>query len=170
MNQVEKAEAVAMWAFKGINDLAGVPYITHCERVAHTLRDLGFDNEIQAIGWLHDVVEDTGVHLIELEKMGFSPRIIAGVDAMTQRRMSDGSREPLEDYWDRVFANPDAEKVKMLADMPDNDDPARKIRLGVGFEQRMTAKYQKLRDYHATHSRMTKVTVSYGDRPLGLGK
>ena len=51
---VEAAKALATRAHSGQTDKAGLPYITHPERVAGRLDTL----EKQVVGWLHDTVED----------------------------------------------------------------------------------------------------------------
>lgn len=51
-------------AHRGQVDKAGQPYITHPARVA--ARVAGDENAVAA-AWLHDVVEDTGLTLADLE-------------------------------------------------------------------------------------------------------
>ena len=54
---------------KGTTD---VPNWTHSSRVRDILRVHGFSDEVILAGLLHDIVEDGGVSLDELRKMGFS--------------------------------------------------------------------------------------------------
>jgi (p)ppGpp synthase/HD superfamily hydrolase len=54
---VAAARALATKAHEGQTDKAGLPYITHPERVALRMES----PELQVIGWLHDTVEDTGI-------------------------------------------------------------------------------------------------------------
>ena len=60
---VEAAKALATRAHSGQTDKAGLPYITHPERVAGRLDT----PEEQVVGWLHDTVEDTEVTIAEIE-------------------------------------------------------------------------------------------------------
>ena len=52
---LEKAEAIAREAHKGQSRLGGEPYISHPEAV---VKNVGDDDALQGIAWLHDVVED----------------------------------------------------------------------------------------------------------------
>lgn len=58
---------------KGMPD---APTYLHSFRVAESLERHGYDSETCLAGLLHDVVEDGGVQLEELEAMGFSARIV----------------------------------------------------------------------------------------------
>ena len=46
----------------------GLPYIVHPIAVAKMLRKAGYGDEVVAAGFLHDVLEDTGCELEDLEK------------------------------------------------------------------------------------------------------
>lgn len=72
------------------------------------------------ISLLHDVVEDTEWELQDLRDMGFSERVIKGVDAVTQKE-----NEPYFDFIERCStAGEDAIEVK-IADLKHNMDPSR---------------------------------------------
>ena len=111
---VEAARLLATQAHSGQTDKAGLPYITHPERVAGRLEDPA----AQVVGWLHDTVEDTAVTLSEIEAR-FGPETAAAVDAISRR---DG--EKWSDYLDRVAANPVARQVK-ISDLIDNSNLGR---------------------------------------------
>ena len=108
---VAAAKALATKAHEGQIDKAGLPYITHPERVASRMEN----PEAQVIGWLHDTVEDTPITLRDIETT-FGPETAAAVDAISRR---DG--EPWSDYLDRVAANPMARQVK-ISDLIDNSN------------------------------------------------
>lgn len=75
------------------------------------------------IGLLHDLVEDSDWTLDDLREVGFSDRVIAGVDGMTCR---EG-----EDYFDfivRSGLNPDSLDVK-ISDLKHNCDLSRSASL-----------------------------------------
>ena len=111
---VAAARALATKAHEGQTDKAGLPYITHPERVASRPST----PEAQVVGWLHDTVEDTPITLRDIEAT-FGPETAAAVDAISR---SDG--EPWSDYLDRVAANPMARRVK-ISDLIDNSNLSR---------------------------------------------
>ena len=111
---VEAARLLATQAHSGQTDKAGLPYITHPERVAGRLEDPA----VQVVGWLHDTMEDTAVTLSEIEAQ-FGPETAAAVGAISRR---DG--EKWSDYLGRVAANPVARQVK-ISDLIDNSNLGR---------------------------------------------
>ncbi len=62
---------------------SGAPYFEHCLEVAKILSDLCMDYVTIAGGLLHDVVEDTGVTIAEVEEK-FGPEIAGLVDGVTK--------------------------------------------------------------------------------------
>jgi len=129
------AEEIAAAAHRGQVDKAGQPYITHPARVA--ARVAGDENAV-AVAWLHDVVEDTAVTLVDLEE-SFPAEVTTAVDALTRR-----PGEAPAAYYARVRAVPLALTVK-LADMADNSDPQRLARLDAATRERLIAKYARAR-------------------------
>ena len=111
---VAAARALATKAHEGQTDKAGLPYITHPERVALRMES----PELQVIGWLHDTVEDTTLTVKDIAER-FGPETAAAVDAISRR---DG--EKWSDYLDRVAANPMARQVK-ISDLIDNSNLSR---------------------------------------------
>ncbi len=65
--------------------VSGDPYITHPLFVGKVLAEMGFDNNVIAAGFLHDVVEDCKESGYTLEKLQetFNPEIVGIVDAVT---------------------------------------------------------------------------------------
>lgn len=106
---IEAAKALAAKAHEGQTDKAGLPYITHPERVAARLDA----PEAKVVGWLHDTVEDTPLTIRDIEA-AFGPETAAAVDAISRR---DG--EAWSDYLERVAINPIARQVK-ISDLIDN--------------------------------------------------
>lgn len=131
-----RAEEIARAAHAGQVDKGGHPYIEHPARVAARVRGHA---QLEAIAWLHDVVEDTSVTLAELSAE-FSPEIVDAVDAMTKR-----PGESLAEYYRRVRANPLALQVKR-ADIDDNTDPQRAAQLDERTRARLAAKYAAARE------------------------
>ena len=128
---VEAAKALATRAHSGQTDKAGLPYITHPERVAGRLDT----PEEQVVGWLHDTVEDTEVTIAEIEKE-FGPETAAAVDAVSRR---DG--ETWNAYLDRIQENPVARAVK-ISDLIDNSNLGR-IPVVTMKDVKRQAKYNK---------------------------
>ena len=112
--QIELAREIAERKHHGQVDKAGIPYVTHPERVASRMKD----REGKIVGWLHDTVEDTDLTLDEVREM-FGTEIADAVDAVSRRR-----GESWEEYLDRVKANPIARRVK-ISDLIDNSNLGR---------------------------------------------
>lgn len=99
-------------------------YFTHCSRVAEALRKAGYSEEYQAVAYLHDVLEDTGVTAEHLDELGVTRSVIDSVLAMTKR-----TGESYDDYLTRVAQDEMARTVKVF-DIKDNlsDSPTEKQR------------------------------------------
>lgn len=59
------------------------PYIVHPVHVASLLKQFGFDSNVIAAGFLHDVVEDTNYRLDDIQKL-FGSDVLSLVDKATQ--------------------------------------------------------------------------------------
>jgi hypothetical protein len=137
---IQLAEDTATQWHLGQKDLAGHDYITHIRRVVD--RVIFCDDNVVAVAWLHDIVEDTECTLQDLVDMGFPDAVIKGVEAMTQR-----PGEPLESYWTRVCNNREAFIVKLHGDMPDNNDPGRRFPNNLGRTVKIGTKYASAIDF-----------------------
>lgn len=115
MSTLERAISLAAQAHAGQVDKAGQPYILHPLRVM--LRVSTEEERIAAI--LHDVVEDTSVTLEQLAEEGFSPTVVAAVEALT-KLPSESRMEAAA----RAAENRVARTVK-LADNAENMDLSR---------------------------------------------
>lgn len=120
MNMLEVARVIAVAAHSGQVDKAGESYYLHVERVELAVAD---DRTLRTVALLHDVVEDSDVHLDDIEFAGFPSQIVDAVNAIT-RRVDEAYRV----YIERVARNPLAVKVK-LADLSDNMDPRRQTKM-----------------------------------------
>jgi hypothetical protein len=96
------------------------------------------------IGVLHDVVEDTDWTLQDLKNVGFSKRVIDGVDGVT---LMDG--ESYFAFIERCGKNPDSIDVK-LADLDDNSDLTRSAGLADFDNPRDARMIEKQRQVYAT--------------------
>lgn len=151
------AKAIAWKFFHNVKDLAGKPYFDHLTRVADRVAYCGED--IVAVAWLHDLVEDIGyVSLDDLRAAGWPEEIVQAVDAITQRK-----DEPLASYWTRVANNRIAWIVKLHGDMPDNNDPARRV-LDTHRNNKIGNKYATAIDFfwHHQHVGFPEETVPCG--------
>ena len=83
LSMITKAYEVAKEQHKEQKRKSGEPYIIHPLCVAIILADLEMDKETIAAGLLHDVVEDTGMTLAEVEKE-FNPDVATLVDGVTK--------------------------------------------------------------------------------------
>ena len=149
-NMIITANTLARHAHTGQTDKNGDEYINHPWRIGVGLYQAGYEKVIVALGWLHDVVEDTGLSIDEV--MAAFPlrtpnnwtqddldRLRAGLDAITHRQ-----NEPREDYYARVMTSPEALIVKD-ADINDNTSPERVAQLDEATRIRLAAKYAKAR-------------------------
>ena len=66
-NLIVKAFKLAYKAHDGQFRASGEPYIIHPVAVANLLKEIGASSSVIAAGLLHDVVEDTGIDLSEIE-------------------------------------------------------------------------------------------------------
>lgn len=110
------AKAIAEEAHEGQLDKGGFPYINHPASVASMLSG----DRLRAVGWLHDVVEDTPWTLDDLRRRGVDEEVVQAVDVLTRRKGS----ETYSEYVERVSHNKMARQVK-VADLWNNSDPAR---------------------------------------------
>lgn len=130
------ARGIARRAHRDQVDKVGEPYIGHVARVATEVRRAGFGFDVQAVAWLHDVVEDTFVTLEDLRGV-FPPEVVEAVDAITKR-----PHEPFPAYYERVKANARATAVKWF-DVADNAREDRLGRVAPDTQERLRAKYQR---------------------------
>lgn len=101
----------------------GEPYITHPARVVENFPDPE-DEELRAVAWLHDVLEDTKTTAEMLTEKGIPQNVVEAVKALTKQKGEDYFA-----YLARVKENSISRRVK-IADMQDNlsDDPTPKAR------------------------------------------
>lgn len=116
-DMVELAERIARAAHAGQFRRDGVtPYIRHPENVARRVRG---NQYAEAVGWLHDVLEDTKETAASLRARGVPSKVVACVTKLTKRNGVD-----YDAYLAEIRADPLARKVKIadmlsnLADMP----------------------------------------------------
>lgn len=121
----------------GQTDKAGAPYVFHPIRVMENLGASATEPQKMA-ALLHDVVEDCGVSLDDLRRLGYAEEVVEAVDHLTKNE--EGER----DYQlaiERAAGNPIARKVK-IADLTDNMRRDRITHPTTKDEERL-AKYAK---------------------------
>ena len=136
--QLSNMLVIATQRHDGQFDKGGKPYILHPLKVMHYLRTE--DEELMCIALGHDIVEDTFKVVNEglgyLRSRGFSPRVVAGIAAMTKRE-----GQTFDEYKAQVKANPDAILVKM-ADLRHNSDIRRLKGIGPKDVERVARYHQ----------------------------
>ena len=81
------------------------PYVTHCIAVAEPFTG---DEVLEDAALLHDVVEDTGATLEEIEEQ-FGAEVAALVGTLTRRET-----ESYAEYIERVGRDPKARQIKLV--------------------------------------------------------
>lgn len=136
ISQRKQAEDIARSYHAGQTDKAGAPYMKHLEAVA----DAFSNDTLQAIAWLHDILEDTDLDSENLRSFGFPEEIIKTVVDLTRIPGED-----YEDYIRRLSHNPLAVQVK-LADLHHNMDLSRLPEVTLKDIRRLE-KYQKAESF-----------------------
>lgn len=112
----ELAKVIAFDAHKGQTRRDGkTPSFKHLEAVVSRLPE---DDTVRAIGWLHDVLEDTDYTVDKLQALGVPDHVIVAVVLLTKKKGVS-----YEDYIE-ALRHTNAKQVK-IADMLSNlaDDP-----------------------------------------------
>jgi hypothetical protein len=76
------ATSIATAAHQGQFYADGLPYITHPAAVANHARLIGYNEVVQTVAWLHDVIEDTPIIADDLHKQ-FPKFIVDAVESVT---------------------------------------------------------------------------------------
>ena len=117
------AKKIATDAHRGQTRRDGTPYIAHPARVAALVAHHG--EVVEAVAWLHDVIEDTSYSAIDLHRMGVPWEVVSAVKDLTKVEGGDPDA-----YLARIKASPISRAVK-IADMLDNlsDKPTESARV-----------------------------------------
>jgi hypothetical protein len=131
------AARVSRAAHEGQMDKAGRDYYrAHVANVVARLVIAGHDDTVLAVGFLHDVLEDTATTEAELRAC-FPAEVVDAVVALTRR-----DAEHPDAYYARVRSNPLALCVKLDGDIPSNTDPRRLALLDPVTRARLRRKYR----------------------------
>ena len=109
---LDLAERVATEAHDGQFRANGESYISHPKRVAESLAEMG--SVFQAVGWLHDTIEDTDVTEDMLRDFGFPSAVVRAVVGLSRKR-----DEKYTDFIERCGMTRLTRTVK-IADIQDN--------------------------------------------------
>lgn len=120
-------------------DRAGQPYILHPLHVMSQLDTT--DEELQCIALGHDLIEDTSCTADYLRVLGFSGRVISGIEGLTKQQ-----GQSYEDYQAQVMAARDRMLVK-LEDLRHNSDLNRLSRAGIVPTQKDVDRQQRYLDF-----------------------
>lgn len=132
-DQLATAIRLAVNAHHGQQDKIGMPYILHPLAVMASFDRL----DCMIVAVLHDVLEDTDCHLLDLLDAGIDPHLWDAVLAITHRE-----GEPLEHYWRRIKANGLATLVK-VKDIEHNLCESRLCHLSLAMQGRLRDKYRR---------------------------
>lgn len=121
---IEMARIYATAAHTAVGQLrkyTNDPYIVHPHEVAMMVKEVGGTPEMIAAAYLHDVVEDTHVKIVDIHRE-FGPTVASYVHWLTNpSQLSDGGRTQRKEI-DRKFiasAPPEVKSIK-LADLVSN--------------------------------------------------
>lgn len=143
---IEDALIFAAQKHRGQRDKGGHSYIFHPIRVMQNLGAQASE-EAKMAALLHDVVEDGGVTLGELRKLGCPEAVVEAVDHLTK---DEEGRRDYEAAIRRAARNPIARQVKM-ADLTDNLDESR-IPNPTNDDRRRVEKYRKALRWLQSHA------------------
>jgi len=159
----ELASSIAKKAHEGQVDKAGFEYIHHPRRVAAHAEIARLElaphldsHEVASVAWLHDVVEDTYITLVDLAELGFPRNVLLAVELLTHE--GDVGRDV---YMDAIETDELATIVK-YADTLDNTDPVRVALLA----QSDPEKAKKLSQKYAGQMARLKLAIQVHQRHL----
>lgn len=111
----KKALKLSFESHKNQVDKSGMPYVYHPFHLAEQM----VTEETTVVALLHDVVEDAGVTIKELQRMGFDTQVTDAIALMTHDKAV-----PYLEYVTKIRKNPIARAVK-AADLSHNSDLTR---------------------------------------------
>ncbi len=136
---VRKAYEYAELKHRGQKRKGGEPYIIHPVEVTEILTDFEMDEKTLAAGLLHDVVEDCGVTLAELEQE-FGIEVANLVDGVTKLQISGVDEGKIRDTDPEETADMSAaaiERYRKNAEMAKNANNLRKLFVAMARDLRV---------------------------------
>lgn len=134
LDELGKANMLALIIFKDKDDKTGEPYIRHLNKVSESFKD----DKGKCVALLHDLVEDTSFTFKDLESLGFSKEVIDALKLLTN------DLNDYDKYIERLIKSDNilAKKVK-IADLLDNMNLNRFNKLDKNDFNRVRNKYIK---------------------------
>lgn len=83
-DQIHLAKEIATKAHEGQTRWDGRPYIIHPAAIARALTVQGYNDDVIAAAWLHDIIEDTPLTIADLRVAGINEEILTAVDLLTK--------------------------------------------------------------------------------------
>lgn len=119
---LDKAREFAVkWHGAQIRKYTGEPYVNHLAAVAHLVSTVPHTEDMLAIAWLHDVVEDTPVRQSDIFKL-FGSEVSVAVSFLTDMGIGNNRAEKKEYYKNQLASAPPHIKTIKLADLIDNTE------------------------------------------------
>ena len=114
-DMTKKALKLSFGAHKDQVDNSGMPYVYHPFHLAEQMKD----ENTTIVALLHDVVEDTGITIDDIIKMGFNEEVCKALKLMTH-----DDNVPYIEYVKKLKSNQIAKTVKIV-DLKHNSDLTR---------------------------------------------
>lgn len=115
---LSRAIAIAAYCHRNMVDKGLKPYITHPMRLMMRLRTT--DNQLMTLAVLHDVVEDCGVSIELLKRLGFDQQTLTYLEILSH--LDDSV--PYDQYIEKIGQHIPTTLIK-LEDLRDNSDITR---------------------------------------------
>jgi (p)ppGpp synthase/HD superfamily hydrolase len=90
---LQKAISLAKKLHEGQFRKSGEPYVSHPLEVSNILKEHGFSEEVQTVGVLHDLCEDTGISNAEIERL-FTQDIASALYALSKNKKPEKGTVP----------------------------------------------------------------------------
>jgi len=148
---VESARSYAQKAHEGQTRKGKtVPYFSHVSQVGRTLSNYGFEEEVVAAGYLHDVTEDVQDVTLESIEDKFGPTVRRLVDGASEDDKSLSWRERKESTLEHLEDAPMDEIAVKVSDKIDNVRSMKQEESAQGeeFWDKFNASYEKQVWYH----------------------
>ena len=145
-----------------------VPYFDHVAQVGRTLSNYGFNDEIVAAGYLHDVTEDIEDINLENIENEFGPNVRRLVDGASENDKSLSWKERKKSTLEHLEDAPMDEVVVKVSDKIDNVRSMKQEELNQGerFWDKFNASYQKQVWYHTSLTEIVGEKIEQEDYEL----
>ncbi len=145
-----------------------IPYFDHVSQVGRTLSNYGFNDEIVAAGYLHDITEDVENITLESIEKEFGTTVRRLVDGASENDKSLSWKERKESTLEHLEDAPMDEVVVKVSDKVDNVRSMKQEELAQGenFWDKFNASYQKQVWYHTCLTEIVGEKIEQEDYEL----